>query len=350
MSEFALQLHKRLVDERKVSETTASAYIKTLGILNDKKPIKNLMFLKKYDTIDAMIDKYADNTKKTIYASIASILLLFKDTPAYKKCYSHYLDKMKLYADESKKIDTTAKTDKQQKNWIEWDDVKKVHKELYDKVLDNDETDLGEKAYNDLLGLVVLSLYTDIPPRRNQDYLLMKVVSIKEEQTLPTDSNYLIIDKKVPSKFIFNVYKTAKTYGSQSIPIPENLAKVLTLYFKHHPTIKSIRTNAKVFPPSPFLVSFTGSTITADNFITRTLNKIFDKSIGCSMLRHIYLSGKQDVNEMINDANSMAHSLSQQREYLKASSPPPSPAPPSTDPPTPIEPPSALPQSPPQTQ
>jgi hypothetical protein len=328
MSDFALNLHKRLTDERFVSDTTASAYIKTLSILNDKKPLKNLSFLKKYDVIETRLENYSDNTKKTIYASLSSVLVLFKDTPSYKSVYNHYVGKMKALADESKKIDTTQKTDKQKDNWIEWDEVKKIHKELSDKVTNNKDKELGEKAFADLLHLVVLSLYTDLPPRRNQDYLKMKVANLKDEDTLPTDFNYLIVEKKVPVKFVFNVYKTAKQYGKQTLAIPESLAKVLSLYFKHHPILKSVKGNAKVFPSAPFLLSFNSTDpITSDNYITRILNKIFNKKIGCSMLRHIYLSGKQDVNEMVADANAMAHSLTQQREYLKASSPPPLPSP-----------------------
>lgn len=324
MSDYALNLHKRLTDERHVSDTTASAYIKTLTILNDKKPFKNLAFLKKYDTIDAFMEPYSDNTKKTIYASIASVLMLFKDSPSYKGIYKHYVAKMKQYADESKKVDTTAKTEKQKENWIEWDEVKKIHTDLSDKVYGNKDKVFGEKAFTELLHLVVLSLYTDLPPRRNKDYLKMKVANLKDEPTLPMDYNYLIVDKKVPVKFVFNVYKTAKQYGKQILLIPESLAKCLSLYFKHHPVLKSIKGNTKVFPITDFLLSFNCTDpVTADNFITRILNKIFDKKIGCSMLRHIYLSGKQNVNEMIADANAMGHSLSQQREYLKASPPPP---------------------------
>jgi hypothetical protein len=340
MSDFALNLHKRLTDERHVSDTTASAYIKTLTILNDKKPFKNLAFLKKYDAIDTFMATYSDNTKKTIYASIASVLLLFKDTSTYKSAYKHYVAKMKVLADESKKVDTSVKTEKQKENWIEWEEVKKVHTELSDKVFGNKDKVFGENAFAELLKLVVLSLYTDLPPRRNQDYLKMKVANIKDEDTLPTDYNYLIVDKKVPVKFVFNIYKTAKTYGKQTLLIPESLAKVLSLYFKQHPILKSVKGNTKVFPIAPFLLSF-GSTdpVVADNFITRILNKIFDKKIGCSMLRHIYLSGKQNVNEMIADANAMGHSLSQQREYLKASPPPP----PSSPTPSPSAPPTVVP-------
>jgi hypothetical protein len=78
----------------------------------------------------------------------------------------------------------------------------------------------------------------------------------------------------------------------------------------------------KTLSSIPFLVGADGTPITADNSITRVLNKIFGKNIGSSMLRHIYLSSKYDINSMKADADGMAHSVSQQKEYLKGSAVP----------------------------
>jgi hypothetical protein len=49
------------------------------------------------------------------------------------------------------------------------------------------------------------------------------------------------------------------------------------------------------------------------------LNKAFGKKIGASALRHIYLSDKygDSVEEKKKDAAAMAHSLSEQNEYIK---------------------------------
>jgi len=55
------------------------------------------------------------------------------------------------------------------------------------------------------------------------------------------------------------------------------------------------------------------------NGITRILNKIFDKKIGSSMLRHIFLS--DNLGEVVKNqeqlANDMAHSVRMQRAYIK---------------------------------
>jgi hypothetical protein len=57
------------------------------------------------------------------------------------------------------------------------------------------------------------------------------------------------------------------------------------------------------------------------NAVTRVLNRAFGKNIGSSMLRHIYLSEKYNIDEMKKDADQMGHSLSLQKEYMKSDKP-----------------------------
>jgi len=66
------------------------------------------------------------------------------------------------------------------------------------------------------------------------------------------------------------------------------------------------------------LVNNDGSSLPSVNSMTRLLNRALGKNIGSSMLRHIYLTSKyKDVkNEMKDDAKDMAHSVSQQKDYV----------------------------------
>ena len=56
-----------------------------------------------------------------------------------------------------------------------------------------------------------------------------------------------------------------------------------------------------------------------DIFRGRILNKIFDKAIGSSMLRHIFLTDKygETLDKQKEDAKNMAHSEGQQKDYIK---------------------------------
>lgn len=327
-NEYMLQLHKRLLEKtygtppRNVGETTASAYIKTLYNLNDKKPFKNLAFLKKTDEIMKKIGEYAESTQKTLISTIASCLSLDKDKSGYKTVYKFYYDKMMEKAKVAKEADTSDKTNKQEKNWIEWEEVQKKYGDMTAELAKNKKA-----TAEHLLPLVVLGLYVEIPPRRNQDYLQMVVVKTTKKTKIdefPKDKNYLVLSKGKPTEFIFNKYKTSKTYGTQKVAIPATLSEIIKRYLKVHSSVLRDKTTTSY----PFLVSG-GEEITADNSITRILNKIFGKNVGSSMLRHIYLSSKYDINSMKSDAEAMAHSVLQQKDYLKGSS-------------LPVEPPSLL--------
>jgi hypothetical protein len=207
-TDFMLQLAQRLVSERDVAESTASAYVKTLYQLNDRKAYKNLTFLKNTEEMTKKIDGYAESTQRAIYATIVSVLGLFKDKPTFKKVYSHYYDKMMAYNKAAKETDAKhEKSEKQAANWISWEDVEKRKGELEAETAKLPKT-LTVADYERLLQYLVLSLYTDVQPRRNQDYLDMYIIK-KWNDKMPTDKNYLDIAGK---KFVFNKYKTSRKY------------------------------------------------------------------------------------------------------------------------------------------
>jgi hypothetical protein len=316
VSDFMLQLSKDLVEKKNLAESSASLYIKNLWSLNGKKIFNNLSFLKDTENIEEQLVDYSENTKKTFLSGITSVLSLYKDKPTYKKTYDFYYNKMMDKATEMKETDINEKTDKQTENWLTWEEVQHVKVILRDLANQfSNSKILTANQYDVLLAYVILCLYTDIPPRRNQDYMDMYVIN--EPKTDDT-KNYLDWTNK---KFIFNHYKTAKKYGQQILGVESpTLIEAITLYLKHHPLNPS--PNLKKLPKNTefkFLVYNDGSGLTAVNSITRILNKCFGgKHIGSSMLRHIYLSSKYDIEEMKKDAEALGHSLEQQKEYLKA--------------------------------
>jgi hypothetical protein len=290
-------------------------------MLNDKKPFKSLTYLRNKEAIEKKIADYAESTKKTIYASLASVLSLYKDKPAYKAIHKFYYDKMMEKSNVAKEADTAKKTEKQEEAWIGWGDVEKKREDLKEEVSKfASNKKVSNAEFGHLLNHLVLSLYVDVPPRRNQDYLDMKVYYAKANEKLDyidKDYNYVLLRKKVPVQFIFNKYKTSKKYGTQKIDIPEHLVGIITAYLKHRPTTPEEKKD-RVFH---FLVNAEGKPLTQANAITRVLNGVFGKNVGSSMLRHIYLSHKMDISDMKNDANAMGHSLTEQMKYLKEASP-----------------------------
>lgn len=311
VSEFMLQLQKRLIEERKIAESTALQYLQTLFKLNNSQPFNNLAWAKKYEAVQTIINTYADSTQGNQYMVLSSALSLFADKSTYKAAYNHWREKMmearKEIAEETKQHE---KSDKQEENWLTWEEVSKKKSELKEDVSQfHLNKNITPSQFDKLQRYVVLSLYTDIPPRRNADYLEMFVVK-KLGKEYPKDKNYYDLSTH---KFHFCVYKTAKSYGEQVEDVPAELQSVLAAYIKHHPLAK---TKVKEYR---LLVKPDGGNLNSVNAITRILNKIFGKKIGSSMLRHIYLSSKygNTSNDMEETAKAMAHSVSQQKDYIK---------------------------------
>jgi integrase len=311
---FKKDLEHKLLNDKKLAQSSVKLYLRNLEKLNDNAPLKNLNFLKEVEKITGKLTKYKENTKRGYLISVTSVLSLDKSSKPKQKLYDDYF---KLMMDKNKELkaveSSNEKTETQEKNWITQDEVKHIWNTLKDKV-DSFKTgkELSESQYNILLQFVVLSLYVLLPPRRNEYQHTLIVKSASE--TSPTDTNYLDLDH---NRFIFNKYKTSKKEGQTIIEFPEELKTVLNTYIKFHPLIKGKIT--KKFQGVPFLVYSDGKPLDQVNSITRILNKTFGKKVGSSMLRHIYVSSKYgDLNEeQKKDAEMMGHSQDMARDYIK---------------------------------
>lgn len=304
-TDFMLNLKQRLINERNIAESTAHQYLQTLYKLNNGKGFNNLAWAKKVEEVQKIIDTYAPSTQQSQYGTLASALSLFNDKPTYKKTYNHWRDAL-LEARKGNTADN-ERTEKQEENWLSWEDVEKKKSGLKEESLSLPlNKKLTAPQYEKLLNYVIVSLYTDVVPRRNQDYLDMYVVK-KLGKDYAKDKNYYEISGK---RFVFNKYKTSKTYGEQVIDIPDELQQTLSQFIKHHPHNKE--------KEYKLLVKQDGSALNTVNAITRVLNRIFERNIGSSMLRHIYLTSKYgaQLDDMKSTAKDMGHSVEQQRNYI----------------------------------
>jgi integrase len=309
MSTSCKILLEKQFQDKKLSESSIKTYIRNLEKLNNG-PLKNLNFLKDIPVILDKLKDYKENTKRSYLISIVSALGLDKSTKQKENLYKHYFDLMMEKNKEKRQEESkNEKTDTQEKNWLDWDQVVKVFHDVQDKVkpLFNQKT-VTEREYNAILSFMVLALYVLIPPRRNEFQNMVITHAPRGE-----DVNYLDIDKR---QFIFNVFKTFKKEGKVVLDIPKELFQIIEMYMKFHPLLKKkLAKNAVV----PFLVYSDGEPLDKVNSITRILNRIFGKSIGSSMLRHSYVSSKYGAvnEEMKEDAKNMSHSLGMQKNYIK---------------------------------
>ena len=277
--------------EKGLAESSVTLYIKRLvGLAGG--PFTGLVFVKDTPRILDILSKYAPTTQQSYLGMLVSILSLF---PPYKKTLDIYSREFSARKREPKQ---EGKTSKQEANWMEWKEIKDIQSNLVSEILKYKNP--SPYQFEKIMSAVVLSLYTELPPRRNADYLSMVV------STTPLEGkNVCLMEGDTPIAFEFGVYKTAKTYGTQHLDIPPSLQTILKFYFlQTHPS-----------DGSPFLVKHDASPLVAVNSITRILNGVLQKNIGSTMLRHIFLSDKYGnlKEEMASDAAAMGHSVSTQQ-------------------------------------
>jgi hypothetical protein len=317
MEDYNTKFKKELIEKlnnKGLTNSTINLYLRNLEKLNEG-PLKNLKFLNDPNKILEKLEDYKENTKRLYLISICSVLNVEDKTKLYDKYFKLMINKNK----ELKEQEATNEPSQQQsKNWLSWEEVINKHNELKQNIIpiiENKPKLLSLNKYNDILKYLILSLYVLMPPRRNSDYQFMNV---RKTDTDDTTKNYLILDNK---QFYFNKYKTQKKFGKQIEDIPEELMEIIELYLKYHPLVndkKYKKSNIKTLD-EPFLVYYNSEPLNKVNSITRILNSIFEKNLGSSMLRHIYLSNKYEdvIEEQKKDANAMAHSVEMQKNYVK---------------------------------
>lgn len=288
-----------------------------IEILKEKRPTISESSLKTYNSILKSLHKKVfgksselketnfENTKPILEyleglepnkrKTILSALVVITDKKDYRELM---LEDIKDY---NKTIAKQEKTPKQEESWIEQTEVQELlnilssnAKLLYKK------KELNMNDYQDIQNYIIICLLGGvyIPPRRSKDFVDFKIKNIDKE----TD-NY--IDK---NKFIFNSYKTAKTYGQQSVDIPKDLKTILNKWIKINPT--------------DYLLFDTNSKPLSNVKLNQRLNKLFGKKVSINQLRHTFLSDKYkdliETNKQLqNDFKQMGSSDLQFETYVK---------------------------------
>jgi hypothetical protein len=263
--------------ESTLSEGSKKLYLSKLRSISGQKEIKNLLFLKDTEAVIKAIEAKSDNpnTQRTAYIAVCNVL---KDKKPFKKQYDKYHEKMmELNGTLNKESHKSDKTKEKQEN-VSMDKLVDRHEELM-KLLP--EIKKKKKILpDDLLNvfhLLVTSLYTMLPPRRNKDYQEMVVAEPSQDKELNYYHN---------GKFYFNNYKTKTAHGQQIINVPTELQEIITVWLK-------------IKPSSPYLLVFPhwtateGIPITKSNDMLSVIRKSFDnKDVGVSVLRNVYLTSK----------------------------------------------------------
>jgi hypothetical protein len=292
------QIIKNALIIKGCKETTIEVYLRNIRTLAGSDSYQTLDFLGEEKVLQQIKEKNTASTRNSYLNSCHSVLRCFP-FPEYEtltKKFKELADKQQEEINKEKERNRGVKTEKEEKNWIEWSDVMKrwssLKKETENIRTRKSRQDVRPSEYNKLQQFVVLSLYCLTPPRRNKDYQSMIVVrkatSLRPALN-PENGNYLVLDKGV---FVFGDYKTSGCYGRQEIPIPEELFEILKDYLKFRPSPSTFNKRKVNYRNQGLLLTdYNGESCSTDNYMTRLLNRIFDnKTISTGMLRHSYVS------------------------------------------------------------
>jgi hypothetical protein len=285
---------------KEISPKSKKLYMYNLFSLNGDVPFKNLAFLSNYDEILEKLKSKPVTTRRSYYIAIVSALKC-DTTPKSKKLYVKYYPLLEEINKELKSM-TDMPTDKE--NWLSLDELKAKQVELAESVPDDKLKKLMPASYQAYMDYVVLSLYTLQAPRRNLDYIQMKFENSPNGDSNP-DINYYY-----SNKFVFNNYKTKGTYSSQIIIVSPELKAVLDKFRKY---VKD--------PNGMLLQYYDGSNVTSSPELTKMLNRILGRKVGCSKIRASYATAKhskaiadiaQSATEMGTSSNMIANVYSKQ--------------------------------------
>ena len=291
MSDLKLLLQEKIKENRpKLSTSSVKTYISILSNLYKKLKGDGKIewFNKESNQILKCLEEKNGQTKKT---NLSALFIL-----TGKQEYQSVMNSVMKTVNDNYK--NQKMNEKQKENWISIDEIKEKYNVLSAdaNLMLNKKKILNENVMMEFLLMSFLSGVI-MPPRRSLDYSEIKIRSFDTK----TDNYYKA------NKFYFNKYKTVKTYGLQVLEVPKELNNILK---------KWIKTNTNDY----MIYSSNGHKISCPQ-ITRILNKVFEKKISTSMLRHIYFTNiYKDVprlSKMENLADEMGHSVNTAMEYIK---------------------------------
>lgn len=280
-----------------LSESSLNTYNSILRSLHKKVFGEGEIDFKNFDNTEKILDHLKDltsNKRKTIL----SALVIITDNKKYR---DQMLEDVRDY---NKEISKQVKTDTQEENWVTQEELKNLYDTL--KKSTNIIYKKEHKNINDLQiiqNFIILAIFTLIPPRRSMDFVNFKIKNINKE----TDN---FMEK---GKFIFNSYKTAKTYGQQIVNIPKELSNIINKWINVNPT--------------EFLLFDNNFNQLSSVKLNQRFNKLFNgKKIAINALRHSYLTEKyaddniemNNIKKNINnDMTKMGSSSDMAETYIK---------------------------------
>ena len=294
--------------EKKIKEARSNIKVNSLNayISNIRKVFRevfdndiDIKHFGQFVKVKKYLETLTPATRKNVMNSIIVLLKAYEYNKTTLNKYQKYFES--LIDDYENNYNKQEKSKKEEKNWITSQQIKEKINELEDNISKMDLNKLTNKQQDLIQQHLILNLYTQIPPMRN-DYAKMKV----SDKDLKNE-NYINLNTK---QIVLNKYKTDKTYGEKKIDIPPKIFTLINRWYKLNNS-------------DYLLINIRDKNAMTNNGLTKYLNKIFKpKKVSTTILRKLYLSEKypvtHNISDMKKDAYVMGHSIkTQQGIYRK---------------------------------
>jgi hypothetical protein len=325
------KLKKDLINSnRKLKVVTVEKYLNSFKKINDQLgsgQFQSFTFLKNYNKVSSYLNSLNDSQKFNQLKTIVVVLQVNKGIvrKGYKKIIKKYQKDLCKFRQLQNEIrDSGEKTDREEQNWIDWtqitDHVDKLYKKFYDKYYDKDgklNKELYEYGFDDLNEvqlLFILSMYTQIPPRR-LEYSYCKYILYNQFELLSNqekDDNIFLVTIDQDNNFIsFGKNKIKnKTKDNLQVEFNDRLNTIAFIYININHFLRGQNgDNSLLYNSQKKQMSSTSLCI----YLSKHFKKIFDKQVSISMLRKIYhthhsLKIKEAIKEFDKTTKIMNHS------------------------------------------
>ncbi len=246
-----------------------------------------------------LMDKPA--SKRTYFSSCMFFLKPANFEEAYK-AYEKKFQEMKLAIRQvEQKQEPTPQFLALRHASFNWETVIKYRDELEKEYKSDLFTEKlhGHQLLWKIQQYVALCCYTMIEPRRSQDYCDFVL-----RNPDPEKDNYMM-ERGDKFYFVFNSYKTSKSYGKQTIEIPNQLAEIISQW-------------ARICNSKFLLMLYKRLAPMGSPNVCHLFYDLFDnRKVSVNLLRHLYLAQfvEQDA-KMKEIARRMGHSVSMQHHYI----------------------------------
>jgi hypothetical protein len=293
----SLLLSKKPHLKAKTIKTYASNLQKLCKVLKYEQDITSLMHKEKCRVLLYLASLPSNRVKQ----ACSALLLLFPDETEIKDMIAHA--RVTFQQKEERQELSAA----QKLAWKSWDSILERRKQLEEEcILLWPKLNLSCSEYMKLHDYVMCCVYTYIAPRRCVDFCLMSAKLDEEDN----EKNFIVHDDDC-QYFVFNQYKTSKTYGCQTILIPNELWKVLREWLK-------INQSEWLFH-----VSMNNLNALRPDQMSRRLAQVFNQArFGVNLLRHAYVSDQimadvPFITELKRHAYELGHSPEETMLYKK---------------------------------